>query len=76
MRKVSIVLQLDSYEQSQHLENYLRENMFTGKVISYTNLPDNSELYESSTHFKKLIKGVKDAQRLRDEFINENNYKL
>ena len=72
-RKVSIVLNLDSDEQSHYLEKHLRENMFPGKVISYANLPDTSELYETNPTFKKLVKAVKDAQRTRDRFINENN---
>jgi hypothetical protein len=73
MRKVAIVLQLESDEQSHYFEKYLRENMFPDKVISYANLPDTSKLYESSSTFKKLVKGVKDAQRLRDNYIHENN---
>ena len=73
MRKVSIVLELDSDEQSHYLEKHLRENMFPGKVISYANLPDTSELYEKSSHFKNLVKAVKSAQWERDTFINENN---
>jgi len=71
---VSIVLKLRDSEQSHYLEKYLRESMFTdGEVISYANLPNTEKLYESSTTFKKLVKGVKDAQRLRDNYIHENN---
>ena len=73
MRKVAIVLQLDSDEQSHHLERYLRDKMFPDKVISYSNLPDTSKLYEENTTFRKLIKSVKDAQKLRDDYINEHN---
>jgi len=73
MRKVSIVLQLDSDEQSHYLESYLRDKMFPDKVISYTNLPDTSKLYETNTTFKKLVSNVKKAQLLRDKFINEHN---
>jgi len=71
---VSVVLKLRDSEQSHYLEKYLRESMFPGgEVISYANLPNTEKLYESSTTFKKLVKGVKDAQRLRDNYIHENN---
>ena len=73
MRKVAIVLDLDSDEQSHHFEKYLRENLMRGMVISYSNIPDTSKLYEENTTFKKLVKGVKTAQKLRDDFIHENN---
>jgi len=71
-RKVSIVLELDSDEQSHFFEKYIR-NMFPVGVISYSNLPDTSKLYEENTTFKKLVKGVKTAQKLRDDFIHANN---
>ena len=73
MRKVSIVLELEDDTQSHHLEKYLREKMFPNKVISYSNLPDTSELYENNSTFKKLVKGVKVAQKLRDEYVNLHN---
>lgn len=73
MRKVAIVLQLDSDEQSHYLEAYLRNEMFPDKVISYSNLPDTSKLYEGNTTFRKLVKGVKTAQKLRDDYISQHN---
>jgi len=73
MRKVAIVLDLDGDTQSHYFEKYLRENLMVGRVISYSNLPDTSKLYEENTTFKKLVKGVKTAQKLRDDFIHENN---
>ena len=73
MRKVAIVLELDSDEQAHHLEIYLREKMFVGKVISYRNLPDTSKLYEDSTTFRKLVKAEKLAKREKNDYINENN---
>lgn len=44
-------------------------------VISFKILPDTEKMYEENTTFKKLIKGVKDAQRLRDQYINDHNSK-
>lgn len=42
-------------------------------VISFKILPDTEKMYEENTTFKKLVKGVKDAQRLRDKYINDHN---
>jgi hypothetical protein len=72
-QKVAIVLDLEDDRQSYHLEKYLRENMFPGKVISYANLPDTSKLYEEDETFRKYVKSVKTAQWNRDTYINENN---
>lgn len=44
-------------------------------LIDYKVLPNTEQMYEENTSFKKLVKKVKDAQRERDEFINNNNYK-
>ncbi len=73
MRKVAIVLDLDGDTQSHYFEKYLRENLMVGRVISYSNLPDTSKLYEENTTFKKLVKGVKTAQKLRDDYIQQHN---
>ena len=72
-QKVAIVLDLEDKKQSYHLEQYLRNKMFPDRVISYANLPDTSKLYEDSTTFKALVKGVKKAQRLRDDYIHLHN---
>lgn len=71
-QKIAIVIELRDAEQSHHFEKYIRE-MFPNGVISYSNIPGTSELYESNTTFKKLVKNVKTAQRIRDEFINKHN---
>jgi hypothetical protein len=53
-----------------YLESYLNE--YT-KLISYKVIADTNELYESDTTFKKLVKACKDANTLRDEYINNHN---
>lgn len=49
------------------LEQHLNEHF---EVISFKILPDTEELYENDPHFKQLVKGVKKAQRLRDDYIH------
>ena len=42
-------------------------------VTNWKTMPDTKEMYKTNTTFKKLVKGVKTAQKLRDDFIHENN---
>ena len=44
------------------------------EVIDFRIIPDTSKLYEEDSNFKKLVKAVKDAQRVRDIYINEHNH--
>ncbi len=44
------------------------------EVIDLKILPDTEALYMNDDYFKKLVKGVKDAQLLRDRYINEKNF--
>ena len=43
------------------------------EVINFKILPDTDALYESDNTFKKLVKQVKKAQRVRDDYINDKN---
>lgn len=49
------------------LQSHLNEHF---DVISYKILPDTEEFYENDNHFKTLVKGVKKAKRLRDDYIH------
>ena len=49
------------------LETYLGEHF---NVISYKILPETEALYDSDDNFKLLVKNVKKAQRLRDDYIH------
>ena len=51
-------------------ESYLRENM---EVIDFKILPSTEKLYKEDSHFKKLVKEVSKAQRIRDVYINDHN---
>jgi len=49
------------------LERHLNEHF---EVISFKVLPDTEGLYDTDDHFKRLVKDVKKAQRLRDDYIH------
>ena len=70
---VNITIELRDSQQSHDFEIYLRNHMFPEYNISYTNLPDTKKLYEDDKHFKKLVKNVKDANRIKNDYINLNN---
>ena len=71
METINITLKIDK-DQVMNFDNWMRQNV---EVIDFTILPDTNELYKSDDHFKKLVKGVKDAQKLRNDYINEKNFK-
>ena len=70
---VNITLKLRNAEQAHFLEIYLRDKMFPNQVVDFINLPDTKELYENDPIFKKLVKNVKDAQRVKNEYVNKMN---
>ena len=43
------------------------------ELISYKILPDTEKMYKNDETFKKLVKGVKTASRLRDDYIHKYN---
>ena len=70
--KVNITLELKDKEQAHHLENYLRNNMFPDKVVSFINLPNTDSLKDDPI-YKKLYKNVKDAKNRLYEYITKMN---
>ena len=69
MKTVNIVLKIKDQDLNE-LDEALRELY---EVIDFKILPNTEKLYKENRHFKKLVKIVKDAQRIRDKFINEHN---
>ena len=69
MKTINITLKIEDSELIR-FDNWLREQL---EVISIKVIPDTNELYEDDDTFKKLVKGVKTAQRIRDKYINEHN---
>jgi hypothetical protein len=58
-------------ENINKFEDFLRR---TFKVIDFKILPDTEKLYEEDKHFQEIVKKVKVAQRVRDEYINAHNH--
>jgi len=69
MKTVNITLKIDEHELT-NFESWLRNNL---EVVSFKILPDTEQLYAKDETFKKLVKAVKTAQRIRDKYINEKN---
>jgi hypothetical protein len=70
MKTVNITFKLDE-SQINNFDNWFRRQV---EVIDFKILPDTEKLYSEDSHFKALVKSVKDAQRIRDQYINEHNY--
>ena len=71
--KVNITIDGLTNDETFHLEKMLRKHY---EVIDFKVLPDTQKLYDKDPVFQKIVKGIRDAQRIRDRYINENRDKL
>jgi hypothetical protein len=68
METVNITLKLKPSEVFE-VQDYIKEYY---ELISLKIAPNTSKMYEEDKHFKKLVKAVKEAQKQRDIYINDN----
>ena len=66
---VNCTLKIEACEV-HNFESFLRGKL---DIIDYKILPSTEKLYNEDSHFKKLVKEVSKAQRIRDVYINEKN---
>lgn len=69
-KTINITLKIES-SQVTIFESWLNEQL---EVINFKILPNTDELYENDKTFQKLVKKLKDAQKIRDKYINEKNF--
>lgn len=65
---INTTIEIDAKEVVR-LQDYLSQNL---KVLDFKVIPDTTELYKEDRTFQKLCKCVKDAQRTKDRYWNEN----
>ena len=70
---VNITIEGLTDEQSFHLDKMIRKHY---EVKDYKVLPDTSKLYDNDPVFRKILKGIKDSQLVKDRYINDNRDKL
>ena len=68
METVNITLKIDPKDLFK-FQDYIKEYY---ELISLKIAPDTNKMYEEDKHFKKLVKAVKEAQKQRDIYINDN----
>lgn len=66
---ISITLKVFD-EDVTSFENQLKEKF---EIISFRIMPNTEELYNTDTRFQTLVKNVKRAKEIRDNYINEHN---
>ncbi len=71
MKTVNITLEVSEMHLTD-LERYLER---TFKLISFRVIPDTVDLYENDVYFKNIVKNVKKATEIRDNYINKYNKK-
>ena len=70
MKTINMTFKMEE-DEIVNFENWFRKHQ---EVIDFKILPETETLYQKDEYFKKLVKGVKVAQRLRDQYINEHNH--
>ena len=70
---VNITIEGLDAHQAFHLDKMLRKHY---EVKDYKVLPDTSKLYDNDPVFRKILKGIKDSQLVKDRYINDNRDKL
>jgi hypothetical protein len=68
---INITLKIDKSEVVA-FENWLHQQL---EVISFNHITDTSQMYKEDATFKKLVKAVKEAQRVKDDYAIKNNNK-
>lgn len=71
METINITIKLDKHDVA-NFESWLRHNL---EVINFQHIRDTNKMYLEDNTFKKLVKTVKDAQRVRDTYAMNNNHK-
>lgn len=68
---VNITLKIHKNEVVS-FENWLHQQL---EVISFNHIRDTAQMYKDDKTFKKLVKNVKEAQRVKDDYASKNNHK-
>ena len=68
-KTINLTIKLDMFQLTD-FESWLRHNY---DVVDLKVVPDTENLYNNDAHFKKLVKNVKIAQKIRDNYINKKN---
>lgn len=68
-KTINVTLKIEDTELI-NFESWLNQQL---EVIKLVIIPDTNELYENDEYFRNIVKSVKKAQKIRDEYINKNN---
>lgn len=71
-RKVNLTIEFESDEEAHKFDVWIRRYV---KVFDFQFLTDTSELYEKDKHFRELSAKYKEAKKVRNDYINEHNFK-
>ena len=66
---VNITIEGLTEDESYHLDNMLRKHY---SVKDFKVLPDTNKLYDTDPVFRKIVKGIKEAQLIKDRYYNEH----
>lgn len=71
MKTLNITLNIEP-ETINDLESFLRKRF---NVIDVKILPNTTKMYEEDETYRKLVKGIKKSNLIKDRYINDHNHK-
>ena len=69
MKTINLTFRMEESE-IVNFENWFRHHV---EVIDLRILPDTESLYENDKTFQSIVRTLKKAQRVRNEYINKHN---
>jgi hypothetical protein len=67
---VNLTVECDSPEQAHYFEAFVASQV---TLKDYRIVSDTKELYDKDPVFRAISKGLKDAKKIRNDYINEHN---
>ena len=71
-RIVNFTIELETDQEVLDFEVWLERYV---KIKDVTIIPDTKKLYETDSHFKKLTSEYYKAKKIRNDYINNHNFK-
>lgn len=70
--KVNLTLELEDKAEVLAFVHFIEQHT---KIIDWSILTNTSKMYKEDTFFKSITKSYYKSRKVRNDYINDNNYK-
>ena len=70
--KLNLTLELEDKAEVLALVHFIEQHT---KIIDWSILTNTSKMYKEDTFFKSITKSYYKSRKVRNDYINDNNYK-